>query len=83
MRAGHTGRMRVNRERLWKERLESKNSAENSPARSVDQQVDAMLAATSPPTTLLKHHLDTAATDEKRTNPFQTARPKQACHGHG
>jgi lipoprotein-releasing system permease protein len=69
--------MRVNRERLWKERLESKNSAENSPTRSVDQQVDAMLAATSPTDDSSETPSDTAATDEKRTNPFQTARPKQ------
>ena len=70
-------RMRVNRERLWKERLDSKKSAENAPARSVDQQVDAVLAATSPRGDSSETPPEAAATNEKRTNPFQTARPNQ------
>ncbi len=64
-------RMRVERERLWKERLESQ-ADQAGPTRPVDQQVDAVLAATSkdkPPD-------DAAAADLPRQNPFQAARPE-------
>lgn len=70
-------RMRVNRERLWKERLDSKKSTENSAARSVDQQVDAVLAATSPDGNSSEISSEKVDTNEKRTNPFQKARPNQ------
>ena len=70
-------RMRVNRERLWKERLDSKKPTENAPTRSVDQQVDAVLSATSPRVDSSETPPEAAATNEKRTNPFQAARPNQ------
>lgn len=41
-------RMRVERERLWKQRLDSQAAEHGSPTRPVDQQVDAVLAATTP-----------------------------------
>jgi lipoprotein-releasing system permease protein len=68
-------RMRVERERLWKERQESQ--AEAGPARSVDQQVDAVLAATSPPAADSAGDEQQAAPAAPRQNPFQQARPEQ------
>ena len=41
-------RMRVERERLWRERQAAQERAGGGPARPVDQQVDAVLAATAP-----------------------------------
>ena len=41
-------RMRVERERLWKQRLDLQAAEHGSPTRPVDQQVDAVLAATTP-----------------------------------
>jgi lipoprotein-releasing system permease protein len=41
-------RMRVAREKLWRERETARGAAAGQPARPVDQQVDAVLAATSP-----------------------------------
>ncbi len=70
-------RMRVERERLWKERLETKKSAENSATRSVDQQVQAVLAATSPEDISEETPSDATEDGESRKNPFQTARPAQ------
>ncbi|MFM8436431.1 MAG: ABC transporter permease, partial [Planctomycetia bacterium] len=75
-------RMRVERERLWRERQEAQEKAVGEPVRPVDQQVDAVLAATTP----------AAATDDKkpdadapaeaggaaaRQDPFKTARPEE------
>jgi len=40
-------RMRVERERLWKQRLKAQADEQAGPTRPVDQQVDAVLAATS------------------------------------
>jgi lipoprotein-releasing system permease protein len=69
-------RMRVERERLWKERQAAQ--AEAGPAQSVDQQVDAVLAATSPPAASPTDGDDAATTPEApRQNPFQQARPEQ------
>ncbi|NDC53277.1 MAG: ABC transporter permease [Planctomycetia bacterium] len=58
-------RMRVERERLWRERQEQERAA--GPVRSVDQQVDAVLAATEP--------AEDAAAD--RQDPFKAARPDE------
>jgi len=69
--------MRVNRERLWKERIDSKKPTENAPTRSVDQQVDAVLSATSPRVDSSETPPEAAPTNEKRTNPFEAARPNQ------
>ncbi|MFM8735347.1 MAG: ABC transporter permease [Pirellulales bacterium] len=80
-------RMRVERERAWREKVEADRRAAGGaaaagagPARSVDQQVDAVLAATAaaapespaadPPST------DTA-TQGKPADPFRQARPEE------
>ncbi len=77
-------RMRVERERLWRERLEAERgqaaetsaggtdppSASGGPARPVDQQVDAVLAATS---------AEPAAASAAATpaDPFRQVRPEE------
>jgi len=70
-------RMRVERERAWREKLEADRGAEahadaeeHRPLRSVDQQVDAVLAATSG---------DEAAADPagRPADPFRQARPEE------
>jgi lipoprotein-releasing system permease protein len=67
-------RMRVERERLWRERLETdrRSASSSGAARSVDQQVDAVLAATAadaePPAT---------AESPARADPFRQARPEE------
>ena len=65
-------RMRVERERLWRERQAAQEKAGGEPVRPVDQQVDAVLAATAPN--------EPAAADEppaKRADPFKAARPDE------
>ena len=67
-------RLRVERERAWRERQEAAGDA--GPVRPVDQQVDAVLAATSEPAPP-----PAAATDEPATglpaDPFRAARPDE------
>jgi lipoprotein-releasing system permease protein len=80
-------RMRVARERVWREKLEAdrragaaSEPAEAGPARSVDQQVDAVLAATSaePPAVGAEPPAaDTAAGPAKPADPFRQARPEE------
>jgi len=78
-------RMRVERERLWRERQEAQERAAGGPARPVDQQVDAVLAATAPPdarppaaeTPAAETDADTPAADAARKDPFKTARPDE------
>ena len=82
-------RMRVERERVWREKLEADrraggpaDPAEGGPTRSVDQQVDAVLAATTaaapaagavgePPAA------DQAAGPGRPADPFRQARPEE------
>ncbi len=74
-------RMRVERERLWKEQQAAQ--ADAGPSRSVNQQVDAVLAATtppqdaSPPPPTEPAVAGDAPVATPRQNPFQTARPEQ------
>ncbi len=74
-------RMRVERERLWKEQQAAQ--ADAGPSRSVNQQVDAVLAATtpsqdaSPPPSTEPAVAGDAPVATPRQNPFQTARPEQ------
>jgi len=81
-------RMRVERERVWREKLEadrragvSAESAEPGPARSVDQQVDAVLAATAAdaaaPVPDQPAATDTAGSAGKPADPFRQARPEE------
>ena len=73
-------RMRVERERLWKERLKSQAAANDTTIRPIDQQVDAVLAATpadepgntTPETTAA----EPATPALPPQNPFQAARPE-------
>ena len=80
-------RMRVERERVWREKLEADRRsgaaaepADGGPARSVDQQVDAVLAATTAdvvasPTSEAGAH--PAADAGKPADPFRQARPEE------
>jgi lipoprotein-releasing system permease protein len=80
-------RMRVERERVWREKLEADRrsgaapeTSDGGPTRSVDQQVDAVLAATTadavaPPTS--EAGADPAADAGKPADPFRQARPEE------
>ncbi len=78
-------RMRVERERLWRERQEAQERAAGGPARPVDQQVDAVLAATAPAdirppageTPAAETDADAPAADAARKDPFKTVRPDE------
>jgi len=74
-------RMRVERERLWRERQADQGRAAGGPARPIDRQVDAVLAATVPAAESSADRPagesapgDTAA---PRQDPFKTARPDE------
>lgn len=80
-------RMRVERERVWREKLEADRRSgaapepsDGGPTRSVDQQVNAVLAATTadavaPPTS--EAGADPAADAGKPADPFRQARPEE------
>jgi lipoprotein-releasing system permease protein len=69
-------RERVERERIWREKLDATgaNAGDGDgaakPVRPIDQQVDAVLAATDPPEA-------TADAGTPRQNPFAAARPEE------
>ncbi len=83
-------RMRVERERLWRERQEQQRTEGadgGQPVRPVDHQVDAVLAATAPADATAKagdaeeadssKEGDAKAADAARTDPFRAARPEE------
>ncbi|MFM7243585.1 MAG: ABC transporter permease [Planctomycetaceae bacterium] len=82
-------RMRVERERVWREKVEADrragvaaDPAAGGPARSVDQQVDAVLAATTadaaaPPAGGEVVAADQAAGADAPADPFRQARPEE------
>jgi lipoprotein-releasing system permease protein len=72
-------RMRVERERLWRERQAQQEQADGEPVRPVDQQVDAVLAATAPNDPAAKEPAETTADEPaaKRADPFKAARPDE------
>jgi lipoprotein-releasing system permease protein len=85
-------RMRVAREKLWREKMGARGDSAAQPARPVDQQVDAVLAATSAdsstpstPSTDGAAGQETGAADGEnapapdaaRRDPFRAARPEQ------
>ncbi|MFO0191033.1 MAG: FtsX-like permease family protein [Planctomycetia bacterium] len=83
-------RMRVERERLWRERQERQQAdgeAGGQPVRPVDHQVDAVLAATAPADAPAKEGDakeadaskagDAKAADAARKDPFRAARPEE------
>jgi len=72
-------RIRVERERIWREKLEADRRAgaavepvDGGPSRSVDQQVDAVLAATATPAEPTDQ-----APAAKPADPFRQARPEE------
>jgi lipoprotein-releasing system permease protein len=78
-------RMRVERERAWREKLEADRRASaavdpattdaaGGPTRSVDQQVDAVLAATTEPPAVA---VGDPAAVAKAADPFRQARPEE------
>jgi lipoprotein-releasing system permease protein len=77
-------RMRVERERVWREKLDAERAAAaaedpslgpGNPVRPVDQQVDAVLAATSGTEAAPAASADAAA--PKPADPFRQARPEE------
>ena len=81
-------RMRVERERVWREKLDADRQATHAATpvptdstRSVDQQVDAVLAATSADAPAAATVAATPATDPAATgnpaDPFRQARPEE------
>jgi lipoprotein-releasing system permease protein len=77
-------RMRVERERVWREKLDAERAAATAadpslgpghPVRPVDQQVDAVLAATSGTEAAPVAGSDAAA--PKPADPFRKARPEE------
>jgi len=82
-------RMRVAREKLWREKTKARGDAAAEPTRPIDQQVDAVLAATSadgeqPAATgdpAGPQPSDTAAgtpaADATRRDPFRAVRPEE------
>jgi len=63
-------RMRVAREKLWREKMGARGDAAGQPARPIDQQVDAVLAATTADGS-------TPAAGATRSDPFRAARPEE------
>lgn len=77
-------RMRVAREKLWRDKMGARGDAAGQPVRPIDQQVDAVLAATtgegSTATTSEGSTADssTPAKDPAaRSDPFRAARPEE------
>jgi len=83
-------RMRVAREKLWREKARARGDAAAEPTRPIDQQVDAVLAATSADgeqpaatgdpaagPTANDPAAGTPAVDATRRDPFRAARPEE------
>jgi lipoprotein-releasing system permease protein len=73
-------RMRVERERLWREKLEADKRAGEAaaaPTRSVDNQVDAVLAATAADGPAPAAADAPATSAPKAADPFRQARPEE------
>ena len=78
-------RMRVAREKLWRDKMGARGDAAGQPVRPIDQQVDAVLAATtgegSTPATADSSTATADSTPAKdtaaRSDPFRAARPEE------
>jgi len=73
-------RMRVAREKVWREKEAARGAAAGQPARPIDQQVDAVLAATSPAGEVAPANPPTdptAPAAAERRDPFRAARPDE------
>jgi lipoprotein-releasing system permease protein len=70
-------RMRVAREKLWREKMGARDAA-GQPARPIDQQVDAVLAATTADgSTPATDGGAAPAAGAARSDPFRAARPEE------
>jgi lipoprotein-releasing system permease protein len=70
-------RMRVAREKLWREKMGARDAA-GQPARPIDQQVDAVLAATTADGSKPATDGNAApAAGAARSDPFRAARPEE------
>ena len=72
-------RMRVAREKLWRDKMGARGDAAGQPVRPIDQQVDAVLAATTADgSTPATAEGSTPAKDPAaRSDPFRAARPEE------
>jgi lipoprotein-releasing system permease protein len=71
-------RMRVAREKLWREKMGARGDAAGQPARPIDQQVDAVLAATTGDGTPAAPETATSPpAGNARPDPFRAARPEE------
>ena len=72
-------RMRVERERLWREKLEAERPQTGGPIRPIDHQVDAVLAATTREQTTeeIKEEITEEPDAPRRLDPFRAARPEE------
>jgi lipoprotein-releasing system permease protein len=72
-------RMRVAREKLWRDKMGARGDAAGQPVRPIDQQVDAVLAATTGDgSTPATGEGSTPAKDTAaRSDPFRAARPEE------
>ena len=71
-------RMRVAREKLWREKMGARGDAAGQPTRPIDQQVDAVLAATTADgSTPATDGGAASAAGAARSDPFRAARPEE------
>ena len=71
-------RMRVAREKLWREKMGARGDAAGQPTRPIDQQVDAVLAATAADgSTPATDGGAASAAGAARSDPFRAARPEE------
>ena len=74
-------RMRVAREKLWRDKMGARGDAAGQPVRPIDQQVDAVLAATTGEGSTADSSAADSSTPAKdpaaRSDPFRAARPEE------
>jgi lipoprotein-releasing system permease protein len=75
-------RMRVAREKIWRDKMGARGDAAGQPVRPIDQQVDAVLAATTGEGSTADSSTSTVgdgtrASGAARSDPFRAARPEE------
>ncbi len=70
-------RMRVAREKLWRDKMGARGDAAGQPVRPIDQQVDAVLAATTADGSTPAEGSTPAKDPAARSDPFRAARPEE------
>lgn len=70
-------RMRVAREKLWRDKMGARGDAAGQPVRPIDQQVDAVLAATTADGSTAAADSTPAKDTAARSDPFRAARPEE------